>query len=219
MVACTPYQVSGMHGAGVVEAVEITHHDSGDVERLEVDEVVAALGFIAELGPLTEWGMALSQRHIVVDTTMATNVPRIFAAGDITEYPGKVRLISVGPRRGGNRRQQRGRRDRPEAQAVPRPLLRPREAARVRRGRVARPGGAGPSRAGPMGSGGVAAGRGRAAFRLALVCRDNAAEQSIVKRELPDAASVPASGRRPCGHRPSGTHGHVAGVPSRCGAE
>ena len=42
------------------------------------------------------WGMTLSQRHIVVDTTMATNVPRIFAAGDITEYPGKVRLISVG---------------------------------------------------------------------------------------------------------------------------
>jgi ferredoxin/flavodoxin---NADP+ reductase len=92
----TPYQVSAMHGAGAVEAVEVTQHDTGDVERLEIDEVVAALGFIAELGPLTEWGMTLSQRHIVVDTTMATNVPRIFAAGDITEYPGKVRLISVG---------------------------------------------------------------------------------------------------------------------------
>ena len=57
---------------------------------------MAALGFIAELGPLMNWGMNLHQRHIVVDTTMATNVPRIFAAGDITEYPGKVRLISVG---------------------------------------------------------------------------------------------------------------------------
>ncbi len=92
----TPYQVSGMEGAGRVEAVEITNHDSGEIERHEVDEVVAALGFIAELGPLLGWGMTLSQRHIVVDTTMATNLPRIFAAGDITEYPGKVRLISVG---------------------------------------------------------------------------------------------------------------------------
>jgi ferredoxin/flavodoxin---NADP+ reductase len=92
----TPYQVSGMHGSGRVEVVEITNHDSGDVEQLKFDEVVAALGFIAELGPLTGWGMTLSQRHIVVDTTMATSVPRIFAAGDITEYPGKVRLISVG---------------------------------------------------------------------------------------------------------------------------
>jgi thioredoxin reductase len=92
----TPYQVSDMHGDGRVEAVSITNHDSGAVDRLEVDEVVAALGFIAELGPLMNWGMNLHQRHIVVDTTMATNVPRIFAAGDITEYPGKVRLISVG---------------------------------------------------------------------------------------------------------------------------
>ena len=96
VVIRTPYQVSAMHGDGRVEAVEITNHDSGDVDRLEVDEVVAALGFIAELGPLMNWGMNLHQRHIVVDTTMATNVPRIFAAGDITEYPGKVRLISVG---------------------------------------------------------------------------------------------------------------------------
>ncbi|MDQ1464762.1 MAG: ferredoxin/flavodoxin---NADP+ reductase [Actinomycetota bacterium] len=92
----TPYQVSGIEGNGRVEVVQITDHDTGAIERLEIDEVVAALGFIAELGPLTTWGMALSQRHIVVDTTMATTMPRIFAAGDITEYPGKVRLISVG---------------------------------------------------------------------------------------------------------------------------
>ena len=40
-------------------------------------------------------------RHVVVDTTMATNLPRVFAAGDITEYPGKVRLIAVGFGEGG----------------------------------------------------------------------------------------------------------------------
>ena len=38
----------------------------------------------------------LDKRHIVVDSTTATNLPRVFAAGDITEYPGKVRLIAVG---------------------------------------------------------------------------------------------------------------------------
>jgi thioredoxin reductase (NADPH) len=58
--------------------------------------VVAALGFTADLGPLVEWGLDLDKRHIRVDTTMATNQPRVFAAGDITEYPGKVRLIAVG---------------------------------------------------------------------------------------------------------------------------
>jgi thioredoxin reductase (NADPH) len=38
----------------------------------------------------------VSERHVLVDTTMATNLPRVYAAGDITEYPGKVRLIAVG---------------------------------------------------------------------------------------------------------------------------
>ena len=67
-----------------------------DVRELPCDTVVAALGFTADLGPLAQWGLALDKRHILVDTTMATNQPRIFAAGDIAEYPGKVRLIAVG---------------------------------------------------------------------------------------------------------------------------
>jgi ferredoxin/flavodoxin---NADP+ reductase len=92
----TPYQVSAVEGDGRIEVVEVTDHDTGAVERLDVEVLVAALGFVAELGPLAGWGMELNRRHIVVDTTMATSVPRIFAAGDITDYPGKVKLISVG---------------------------------------------------------------------------------------------------------------------------
>jgi thioredoxin reductase (NADPH) len=61
-----------------------------------VQGVVAALGFTADLGPLTRWGLTIDKRHIVVDTRMWTGVERIFAAGDITDYDGKVRLISVG---------------------------------------------------------------------------------------------------------------------------
>ena len=61
-----------------------------------MDTVVAALGFTANLGPLAEWGLTLNKRHIVVETTMATNLPRVYAAGDISEYPGKVRLIATG---------------------------------------------------------------------------------------------------------------------------
>jgi ferredoxin/flavodoxin---NADP+ reductase len=63
---------------------------------LPADTVVAALGFTADLGPLADWGLTLDKRHIVVDSTTATNLPRIYAAGDISEYPGKVRLIAVG---------------------------------------------------------------------------------------------------------------------------
>src|SRR6185369_13821461 len=67
-----------------------------DPRTLPANTVVAALGFTADLGPLADWGFNLDRRHIVVDSTTATNLPRVFAAGDITEYPGKVRLIAVG---------------------------------------------------------------------------------------------------------------------------
>ncbi|QSB15282.1 NAD(P)/FAD-dependent oxidoreductase [Natronosporangium hydrolyticum] len=89
-------EVSQLLGDGVVTSAEITHKAAGSTETVPVDTVVAALGFTADLGPLTEWGLRLDRRHILVDSTMATNLPRVFAAGDITEYPGKVRLIATG---------------------------------------------------------------------------------------------------------------------------
>ena len=69
---------------------------AGEPRTLPADTVVAALGFTADLGPLADWGLDLDKRHIKVDSTTATNLPRVFAAGDISEYPGKVRLIAVG---------------------------------------------------------------------------------------------------------------------------
>jgi len=54
------------------------------------------LGFTADLGPFTRWGLDLEKKHILVDTTMKTNLDRVFAVGDVVEYPGKVRLIAVG---------------------------------------------------------------------------------------------------------------------------
>lgn len=88
-------QVTTLHGADRVTAADIMVKD-GVSETVPVDTVVAALGFTADLGPLAEWGLELDRRHIRVDSTMATNLPRVFAAGDITEYPGKVRLIATG---------------------------------------------------------------------------------------------------------------------------
>jgi ferredoxin/flavodoxin---NADP+ reductase len=78
----------------------VTHIDvktvDGSIERLAADHVVAALGFVVQPGPIATWGVTMAGRQIAVDTRMATNLPGVFAAGDITEYPGKVRLISVG---------------------------------------------------------------------------------------------------------------------------
>jgi thioredoxin reductase len=91
----TKAQVTALKGEHHVESVEITTAD-GEVLERPAQRVVAALGFIADLSAMHEWGLEFDKRHIRVDTAMRTNVPRIFAAGDITEYEGKVRLIAVG---------------------------------------------------------------------------------------------------------------------------
>jgi thioredoxin reductase len=92
----TPHEVTALRGDEMVSQIEITHKKDGAVTVLPVDAVVAALGFIANIGPIAEWGLEVDKRRIVVNTDMSTNIPRIFAAGDITVYPGKVPLLSVG---------------------------------------------------------------------------------------------------------------------------
>nr|WP_255671963.1 NAD(P)/FAD-dependent oxidoreductase [Glycomyces amatae] len=88
-------QVTAVHGTERVTGVAVDVKDEGPRE-LPADAVVAALGFTADLGPLGEWGLELDRRTIAVDPTMATNLPRVYAAGDIAAYPGKVKLIATG---------------------------------------------------------------------------------------------------------------------------
>jgi ferredoxin/flavodoxin---NADP+ reductase len=91
----TRAQVTGLYGDPTVAEAEITV-DGQEPVRRPAQAVVAALGFVADLGPLQQWGIEVQKRHVVVNAAMRTNLPRVFAAGDITEYPGKVRLIAVG---------------------------------------------------------------------------------------------------------------------------
>lgn len=81
--------------AGVLQKVSL-RSKTGDETVVAADHVIAALGFISDLGPLREWGLELSGRSIAVDRTGRTNLPRVWAAGDVTEYDGKVKLMSVG---------------------------------------------------------------------------------------------------------------------------
>lgn len=92
----TPVSPVSVNGNGQLESLTVRHVKTKEQTELDCDAVVAALGFTADISALESWGLAVSERHILVDTTMATNLPRVYAAGDITEYVGKVRLISVG---------------------------------------------------------------------------------------------------------------------------
>jgi thioredoxin reductase len=82
-------------GSDRIEKVCIATRD-GSREYLEADEVIAALGFVSDLGAIAGWGLTLSGRHIRTDQRLRTNVRSVYAAGDIADYDGKVRLMSVG---------------------------------------------------------------------------------------------------------------------------
>ncbi len=93
----TDAQVTALEGGDHVEKAVIAAKGEAVPRSVPCQQVVAALGFTANLGPLREWGLELhDNRHLVVDSAMRTNVPGVFAAGDITDYEGKVRLIAVG---------------------------------------------------------------------------------------------------------------------------
>jgi len=92
----TNAQVSETVGVDALEAVVVTVKGE-QPQTLACQRLVAALGFTANLGPLREWGVELhDNRHLVVDSAMRTTVPGVFAAGDVNDYDGKVRLIAVG---------------------------------------------------------------------------------------------------------------------------
>jgi ferredoxin/flavodoxin---NADP+ reductase len=91
----TKAELAAVHGEEAVTHIDVKTA-SGELERLTADAIVAALGFVVSPGPIANWGLAMAGRQIAVDTRMETSLRGVFAAGDVTEYPGKVRLISVG---------------------------------------------------------------------------------------------------------------------------
>src|SRR5690606_23436605 len=93
----TDAEVTALRGDATGGLAEVdVRLKSGERLSLPAQTVVAALGFTADLGPLESWGLEIERRTIRVDTTMATSRERVYAAGDVVSYPGKVRLIATG---------------------------------------------------------------------------------------------------------------------------
>ncbi|TCM98006.1 thioredoxin reductase (NADPH) [Paenibacillus sp. BK033] len=92
----TPKEITSLHGDGRISRVTLTDVKTKDQTEIDVDAVIVNYGFVSSLGPIAEWGIEIQGGSIVVDTRMETSVSGIFAAGDITTYPGKLKLIAVG---------------------------------------------------------------------------------------------------------------------------
>lgn len=92
----TPKEIVALHGEERITKVTLSDVKSKEKTEHEVDAVIVNFGFVSSLGPIADWGMNIESGSIVVDTRMETSISGIFAAGDITTYPGKLKLIAVG---------------------------------------------------------------------------------------------------------------------------
>ncbi len=89
-------QVSALHGNGVLKECLITDK-TGSTEKVETDYFIPLFGLSPKLGPIAEWKLNLDRNQIQVNTEdFSTNVPGIYAIGDINTYPGKLKLILCG---------------------------------------------------------------------------------------------------------------------------
>ncbi|MHA6251964.1 NAD(P)/FAD-dependent oxidoreductase [Oceanobacillus sp. CAU 1775] len=92
----TPYAASGITSSDKINQLLIQEVKGEKQITVEVDDIICNYGFISSLGPIKDWGLEIEKNSIVVNTKMETNIPGIYAAGDITTYDGKVKLIAIG---------------------------------------------------------------------------------------------------------------------------
>ena len=92
----TEAEVTGLNGNGKLDSVVITHQKDGEIIRA-TDHFIPLFGLKPSLGPIADWGLEIEKNAIKVDTLdYATNIPGIYAIGDVNTYEGKLKLILCG---------------------------------------------------------------------------------------------------------------------------
>lgn len=95
----TPAEVVALEGENTLETVLVRKNSDPEEDiRIEVDEFIPLFGLSPKLGPLSDWGLEIEKNAIKVDNTLdyQTNIPGVYAIGDVNTYPGKLKLILCG---------------------------------------------------------------------------------------------------------------------------
>jgi thioredoxin reductase (NADPH) len=90
------YTIKEVLGDEKVTGAVIWNERSGLEETIAVDAIVLSIGMLTNMEPFREWGLRIVGSGIAVAPDMSTNLPGVYAAGDIVTYPGKVLLITAG---------------------------------------------------------------------------------------------------------------------------
>ncbi|TMM59397.1 NAD(P)/FAD-dependent oxidoreductase [Maribacter algarum] len=94
----TPAEIVGLNGKDHLESVVIRKTGDDSAINFEVDNFIPLFGLSPKLGPIGDWGLEIEKNAIKVDNTLdyQTNIPGIYAIGDVNTYPGKLKLILCG---------------------------------------------------------------------------------------------------------------------------
>lgn len=94
----TPSEVVALKGDNQLEGVIVMNTETSEETEVEVDNFIPLFGLSPKLGPISNWGLEIEKNAIKVDNTYdyQTNIPGIYAIGDVNTYPGKLKLILCG---------------------------------------------------------------------------------------------------------------------------
>lgn len=92
----TPFKAESITTSDKIDSITLAEVKGEEILELRPDSTVCNYGFVSTLGPIKDWGLEIEKNSIVVNSKMETNIPGIYAAGDINTYPGKVKLIVTG---------------------------------------------------------------------------------------------------------------------------
>ncbi len=94
----TPAEVVELKGEANLTAVTVQKTDTKETIEIAIDDFIPLFGLSPKLGPIADWGLEIEKNAIKVDNTLdyQTNIPGIYAIGDVNTYPGKLKLILCG---------------------------------------------------------------------------------------------------------------------------
>jgi thioredoxin reductase (NADPH) len=92
----TPFVPTEVIGDEKITQIVLEEVKGERKEVLDIDALIVNYGFVSSLGPIKEWGLDIEKNSIVVNSKMETNIPGIYAAGDICTFEGKIKLIATG---------------------------------------------------------------------------------------------------------------------------
>lgn len=90
------HTVKELHGNGSLTGITLENVQTKECQHHECDAVIVNIGFKSSLGPLKEWGFEIEKNQIKVDDKYETNLPGVFAVGDVCTFGSKIKLIATG---------------------------------------------------------------------------------------------------------------------------